>query len=42
MAMAGRHGGQGGNICHVHMAMSWRREKYERLEEEEVSFFIYF
>jgi len=41
MAMAGRHGGKGGDIYHVHMAMSWRREVREARRRKSFLFYLF-
>jgi len=41
MVMAGRHGGYGGDICHVHMAMSWRREVREAGKRKSFLFYLF-
>ena len=41
MAMASRHGGYGGDIYHVHMAMSWRREVREVGRRKSFLFYLF-
>ena len=41
MAMADRHRGQGGDICYVHMAMSWRREMREAGRRKSFLFYLF-